>query len=169
MAHLTGSMAYHSQTSEVDSTQHPPLGTQAKDADGNIYTYVDFQEACVAGEWVTYNSAYAASGMTTTTHGPLGVVIGTVSASDRFGWIQVYGVNSAALGTSSVSTALALILSAPSTDISVPDVATTSLSLESIIQGATAVTAASTATTTVIPASFTVQLNFPFAYGTQTS
>lgn len=169
MAHLTGGQAYHSQTSEVDSSQHIPLGTRAQDANGNIYVYVDFQEAQAAGEWVVWGANYAATGMTTTSHGHAGVVIGTVSASDRFGWVQVYGSNSAALCTSSVSTALALILSAPSTDINVPDVATTSLSLETLIQGATAVTAASTATTTVIPASFTVLLNFPFVYGTQTS
>ena len=169
MAHISSPMAVHSQTSEVESTQHIPFGSVRRDEiTGNVYIYVDFQEALAQGEWVVLNNNQA-SGLTTTSHGQVGVVHGTVSASDRFGWVQVYGTCDFALGSSSISTDLALILQAPSTDISCPTVATTSLSVETLIHGATAITAASTATTTVVPASFTVSLNFPFVYGTQTS
>lgn len=105
MAHLTGAQAYHSQTSEVDTTQHIPFGTRARDKNGNEFIYVDFQEAVYAGEWVVIGASNIASGMAAASSGPLGVCVGTVSASDHFGWVQVYGECDFALATSNVTTA----------------------------------------------------------------
>ncbi len=105
MAELSaqGPIALHGATTVVDTAAAQKLGSRATDIAGNVYLYVDFQESCVPGEWVVISSAYAASQLTSTSIGWVGIVIGTVSASDRFGWVQIYGVHSAAYVTSGSS------------------------------------------------------------------
>jgi hypothetical protein len=94
MAQLSGQgpILHSGATSIVDTSAIVKLGTRAVDVDGNVYVYVDFQESMIDGEWAVFDSAFAASQLTSTSKGWVGVVRATVSASDRFGYVQVYGV-----------------------------------------------------------------------------
>lgn len=94
MAELSGQgpILHSGATSVVDTAQAVKLGARAVDVDGNEYVYVDFQESCHQGEFVSFDSSYLATQLTSTARGFVGVVAGTVSASDRFGWVMVRGV-----------------------------------------------------------------------------
>lgn len=99
MAELSGQgpVILHGATSVVDTVAGNKLGTHAFDVDGNEYVYVDFQESMLPGEWAVFNgSTFAASQTVATSLGFVGVVVGTVSASDRYGWVQIRGYHSAA-------------------------------------------------------------------------
>ncbi len=99
MAELSGQgpIIQHGATTVVDSTAMNKLGVHAFDVDGNEYIYVDFQESMLPGEWCVFNgSTFAASQIAATSIGFVGVVVGTVSASDRFGWVQIRGYHAAA-------------------------------------------------------------------------
>lgn len=100
MAHLTGAVGYHAQTSETIGSSDPKLalGTRARDANGNEFVYVDFQAAFTAGEVVAISTTFTATDVTTATVGPIGVTCSTAS-SDTCGWVQIYGTGSA-LGSS---------------------------------------------------------------------
>ena len=169
ITNLVGSAGAASPTSEVHSSQLERLGQLAMDGDGNIYMYVDFQESCVAGEWVAISHAFAASQLTNTSRGYVGVVVGTVSASDRFGWVQVYGIHTAALGSSNITSGDSFVASATTATGGVFP-ATTSVGVA--IFGAVARSAADTCASTALSADaapFTVQLNFPFISGQESN
>lgn len=161
---LVGSAGAASPTSEVHSSQQETLGQLAADSSGNIYMYVDFQESAIAGEWVVVDHVYAARQISSALAGFVGVVVGTVSASDRFGWIQVFGVHSSAWGTSNITSGEALVV-AVTTDLGHVAGMTTTVGVA--VFGAVARSApdtcASTALgTSAVAAPFTVQLNFPY-------
>src|SRR5688500_7235339 len=120
MAELSGQgpILHSGATSIVDTSAVVKLGTRVTDKDGNIYVYVDFQESCIDGEWVAISSAYAASQLTSTSRGWVGVVRATVSASDRFGYVQIYGV-ATEVWCSSGSSAAGIPVVAATTDIGV--------------------------------------------------
>lgn len=170
MAELSGHpTAFSGATSVIDSTQATKLGVRGVDTDGNIYVYVDFQQALIRGEFVCLDSSYLATRLTTTSRGWVGVVVGTVSASDRFGWVQVYGTNSYALATSGSSSGFPAILIA-TTDLGAIDTLGTSVDASIAISGilvtATGDTCGTTAlssSSVVVPSS--VMLNFPFITG----
>lgn len=167
MAELSaqGPILLHGATSVVDTTAGNKLGVRATDVDGNEYVYVDFQEACLPGEWVVFDSAYAASQLVATSRGWVGVVIGTVSASDRFGWVQVRGVHTGALVSSGSSvgpvvahtTAIGSLATAPAGTGGVG------------VFGVALITAPDTCASTAIAATdagvSTVYLNYPFITG----
>lgn len=163
---IAGSVASHGATSQVDSTQQVTLGSWGIDGDKNLYMYVDFQESFVAGEVVVINHVFQASQITNTSCGWVGIVIGTVSASDRFGWVQVYGYHSAALGTSGITSGAPLVISA-TTSVGHFDAMTSGVHL--IVHGAFARTAGETATSPVASSDDVglvgVQLNFPYVIG----
>lgn len=167
MAHFTGAQAFHSQTSEVDSTQHIPLGMRARDKEGNEYIYVDFQAAVFPGEWVVIGPSFAASAMTATSAGAIGVCMGSVSASDRFGWLQIYGINEIAFATSGVTSSGSnrAIIADPSTDVSAIGASTDTTAVTELqILGVKVLAAASTATTNAYTSAAdaaTVWLNYP--------
>ena len=161
--------AIHSgATSVIDSTQMVKLGSRGFDVDGNGFVYVDFQQALAIGEWVSFNSAFAAIRLTSTARGWVGVVVGTVSASDRFGWIQVFGTNTFAWASSDATTTFEAIIAA-TTDLG--SISTVSTSNDGItvygVHVATAPdTCASTAlSTSALMAPCTVLLNYPFITG----
>jgi len=105
MAELSGQgpILFHGATTTVDSAAGQKLGVHGFDTEGNEYVYVDFQSSMAAGEWVVFDSAFAATAIATTSRGWVGVVISTVSASDRYGWVMVRGTHSAAWVTSDSS------------------------------------------------------------------
>lgn len=172
MAELSGQgpIIAPSATSIVDTSasQLIKLGQRASDVDGNEYVYVDFQESCIRGEWVSFDHTYAASQLTAASRGWVGVVDGTVSASDRFGWVMVRGIHTAAWATSGATTADPVVVAA-TTDLG--HVATgTSADVSIAVYGAKVCTApdtcASTAlSTSALAAPCTVMLNYPFVTG----
>lgn len=170
MAELSGQgpILFHGATTVVDTSAAQKLGLRAYDASGNEYVYVDFQESCIAGEWVVFDHNYAASQLTAASRGFVGVVTGTVSASDRYGWVQVRGVHTAAWATSGATTADPVVIAA-TTDLG--HVATgTSADVSVAVFGAKIATApdtcASTAlSTSALAAPATVVLNYPFVTG----
>jgi hypothetical protein len=164
ITNLAGSVGAASPTTEVHSSQLEKLGQLAVDSDNNIFMYVDFLESCIAGEWVVINSAFGASQISASLAGRVGVVVGTVSASDRYGWVQIYGVHTAAWGTSGITSGEALVVAA-TTDLGHVAGMTTTVGV--VVFGAIARsnpdTCASTAlSTSALAAPFTVELNFPY-------
>lgn len=167
MAELSGQgpIVQSGATSVVDSTQAIKLGMRGVDVDGNEYVYVDFQEAFLAGEWVSFTSAYAASQLTSTSRGWVGVVIGTVSASDRFGWVQVYGKHTAAWANSGASSGNPVIIGA-TTDTGHVNTGVAGVLVYGVIVASSPDTCASTAlSTSSVAAPATVILNYPFVNG----
>jgi hypothetical protein len=170
MAQLSGQgpILHSGATSEVDTSAIVKLGTRGVDVDGNEYIYVDFQESCIAGEWVAISSGYLATQLTAASRGYVGVVAGTVSASDRFGWVCVRGVVTNAWATSGATTVDPVVIAA-TTDLG--HVATgTSADVSVLVSGAHVATApdtcASTALgTSALAAPCTVILNYPFVSG----
>ena len=171
MAELSaqGPVIHTGATTVVDSTQAQKLGMRAYDVDGNEYVYVDFQESFIAGEWACFDNAYLATQLTATSRGFVGVVIGVVSASDRFGWVQVRGVHTSAWATSGATTIEAVIVAA-TTDLGHVSTATsadTGIHLSGVHVATAPDTCASTAlSTSALAAPCTVVLNYPFISGT---
>lgn len=173
MAHLTGSIGYPQQTSEVTSYSSATpakiaLGTRARDAAGNEFVYVNFDAAKAVGEIVTYDSAFLATATGATTTGFIGVVCGEASSSDKAGWIQIYGVNTSCLGSSTLTSGW-LQVAATTDGYSVPILGTASTGVVYRISGMNAATSASTATSpgyastaSSILGVFTAILNYPY-------
>lgn len=168
MAELTGqgAICQHGATSIIDTTAWNKLGTRATDVDGNIYVYVDFQEAMLQGEWAVYNgSTFAASQIAATSLGFVGLVVATASASDRYGWLQIYGYNAlAALSSgSSVGPAILHTTAVGSLASATPGTGGVGVFGVSIISAPD--TCASTALALTDAGISPVYLNFPFVTG----
>jgi hypothetical protein len=171
MAELSGqgAIVHHSPTSAVDTSAYQKLGLRATDVDGNIYAYVDFQQALIRGEFVAFDSAFAATRLAVTSRGWVGIVVGTVSASDRYGWVQIYGINTAALMTSGSSSGFPAILVA-TTDLGAIDTLGTSVDASIAISGILVTAGPDTCASTDLSSSSvsargSVMLNFPFVTG----
>jgi len=172
MAQLTQRpMAFHGATSIVDSTQHPPLGTIGTDTNGYEYIYVDFQAAFIIGELVAYDEDYLATFLTSTSIGPVGVVCGTVSASDRFGWAMIKGKATSVVGTSNITDGGLLMGGAGTTGAGLANAYLQASDAGNIIYNAIARSAGTSATSFVVGdgstqgSTFTMQLNYPFVLG----
>ena len=173
MAHLTGSIGYPQATSEVVSYSSTvqakiALGTRARDAQGNEYIYLDFDAAKAVGEIVTWDTAFLATATGATTTGFIGVVCGEAATSDLAGWVQIYGVNTAVLGSSTLTSGW-LQVAATTDGYSVPILGTASTGVLYRIEGMNAATSASTATSpgyastaSSILGVFTAILNYPY-------
>jgi hypothetical protein len=170
MAELSGQgpIAFHGATTVIDTSAAQKVGMRGFDSDGNGYVYVDFQESFIAGEWCAFDHNYAATQLTAASRGWVGVVIGTVSASDRYGWVQVLGVHTSAWATSGATTVDPVVIAA-TTDLG--HISTgTSADVSVAVYGAKVMTApdtcASTAlSTSALAAPCTVILNHPFVTG----
>jgi hypothetical protein len=171
MAELSGQgpIIHSGATSVIDTTQATKLGQRAYDTEGNEFVYVDFQESFIRGEWCVFDHAFAAIQITAAARGWVGVVDGTVSASDRFGWVQVRGVHTAAWATSGATTVDPVVVAA-TTDLGTIGTGT-SADVSVLVFGAHVATApdtcASTALgTSAVAAPCTVTLNYPYITGT---
>lgn len=80
-------------TSVVFETSSPPLplGSRAKDNNGNEYLFVAFGDAVNAKMVVRISSAFVATVLGTGGRGWLGVVCANNATSDSCGWVQIYG------------------------------------------------------------------------------
>lgn len=109
MANLRGNpLAFAGGVSDVFTTPYPhPVGTRARDAEGNEYVFVDFTSSVAPEMVVCITSTFTAHALASTSWGTIGVVpdfakLGqsantpTMPASyqwtsDNAGWVQVYG------------------------------------------------------------------------------
>jgi hypothetical protein len=172
MAQLSGQgpVLLQGATSIVDSSAYQKLGLRATDVDGNIYVYVDFQESMINGEFASFDTAFAASQLTSSARGWVGVVRANVSASDRFGWVQVYGV-ATEVWCSSGSSAAGVPVVAATTDIGVITTEATTAGGVAVygvaLAGSPDTCASSDAgiAGTSLAGHTTVYLNFPFISG----
>ena len=173
MANISGrgGSVLHGGTSEVtgssDTIPLYKLGTRATDESGNEYLYVDFQEAFLATEWCVIGASFAASQLQSTSKGPVGIVCGTASASDRWGWVQIYGAADG-LATTDVTTGASRLVVSATTDQGHVDSSTSAGGL--IVHGAFCQSLGTTATTpaTALTSSFQVcgfWLNYPYVNG----
>ncbi len=176
MAELSGDgpVVFSGATSVIDvNTAAVPaptkFGARAVDTEGNEYVYVDFQQALLRGEWVSFDVSYKATRLTSTSRGFVGVVDGTVSASDRAGWVMVRGICSFAWATSDSSSGFPVIAAATTDTGSVATLGTSvdaSIAIQGVLVASSPDTCASTALSTsalVAPATFL--LNYPFITG----
>ncbi len=182
MGNITGraGAAMGGATSELfsDASKIPQLGTRATDDSGNEFILVDFGSSQPAtgfhyGEYVSFDQNYLATRITTTSRGWVGVVMAgaganTITTTLRYGWVQVYGINTFTWGTSDVTSATMLYVVA-TTDIGyLQGLATTTDVLG--IFGVRAVSAADSCASTALSTSslaapFSAQLTYPFVSG----
>ena len=153
----------------------PPLGTHQTDLSGNEFVLVDFGVNVPAngwqqGEFCTFIlTTYAAARMTASGRGFVGVVMSAnITSTLRYGWVQVYGVNTFAWANTSVTTAMGLTVPV-TTDLGTIG-ASASTDVSVALFGCLAVTdpnsCASTALgTSALAAPCTVILNYPFITG----
>jgi len=170
------------ETSEVfsDASKIPALGTRCRDHQGNEYVLVDFGASqpttgFQGGEFVSFDHNYLATRITTTSRGWVGVIMaargvtGTITTTNRYGWVQVYGINTFAWGSSDI-TSLTMLFVPATTDLgylgSALVATTVMLAIYGVIARTAPDTCASTAlSTSALAAPFTVQLNYPFVTG----
>jgi hypothetical protein len=91
-------------TSVAFDVSPPPhtLGSRARDAAGNEYMFVAFNDVACAHLPMQINSDFTASRLATTGRGAVGVAQGA-GTSDQCGWVQIYGRTMVQLGMSGVS------------------------------------------------------------------
>jgi hypothetical protein len=169
-----GPVVHSGATSIIDTSAVCKLGTRGVDVDGNEHVYVDFQQAFIAGEFAAFDSNYAATQLTSSSRGWVGVVIGTPSASDRYGWVMIRGVHTAAWATSGSSAAGQVMIGA-TTDVGAIDTLATTAGNVGIFGiyltgspdtcASTGAGGTSTLTGTSILGVATVILNYPFISG----
>ena len=178
MANLTGGMAYPQPTSVLVGSSAPPisLGTRARDASGNEYVYVDFQEAMEEGEAVAISTAFAATSVGLGTVGMIGLSCGTIT-SDTCGWVQIYGTGKAlgsslliigAVGLAATSDGVAYLLPYTTALIHVEGMYVTLGSTATSADRTTLLTSDTvgfSSATSQLGGLVTVQLNYPYLSG----
>lgn len=130
------------------------------DSSGAEFMLVDCQEAFTIGEVVVIDAAGAATAITNTSRGRVGVIAGTVGGSDTAAWAQIYGPVSSVLCSSDVTTG-GLLIANVSTDTGTVGEATSTVG--NIVWSAYASGAATTATSPVGPGGLcSLVLNRPY-------
>lgn len=100
MANLTGEVQiFSADTDIIDSTAKHNVGIRAYDSAGNEYIYLLGIGSTVAGDWVSFDEAGATTLLITNARGRVGIAMAAIVA-DKYGWYQIYGKNTIALGTS---------------------------------------------------------------------
>lgn len=101
-------------TSEVSTSEKNLLGTigYERGNPANVYLFVRFDTAVVAGEMVAIDQNFLATQLTSTSVGRVGVVQSAASSSN-YGWVQIRGTSTIAAGTSGMTSAM--IAFAPAT------------------------------------------------------
>jgi len=138
------------------------------DSTGSEYMLVDCQEAFTVGEVVVINAAGAASAVTDSSRGRVGIIVATVSGSDTAAWAQIYGPTSSSVLCSSGVTSAGALIANVSTDTGSFGELTSSAG--NVVYGAHSIQAASTATSPVGPGALgAFVLNRPYVMGVANS
>jgi hypothetical protein len=93
----------------VHASKRFRLGTRKRDIKGHEYIYVKGVSSGAAGKWVSYDEAYATTLLAANAVGAVGILMAAVDASTKFGWAQIYGVNTIA-STDTVAADAALFI-----------------------------------------------------------
>jgi hypothetical protein len=96
---LSGAQASVGAITTVDTVQKNPLGSRAFDEFNNEYIYLAGVASQVAGDWVTYTTAFVAVRLVADAAGPVAIANAAVLAAN-WGWYQIYGFNTIALSDS---------------------------------------------------------------------
>ena len=93
MASLTANVTaiLSGDTTVVDTTQNHPLGTKAKDVNGNEYIYMQGVASVVLGSWVSFDEAHVTTRTVADAQGRLAVAMAAIDATTDFGWFCIYG------------------------------------------------------------------------------
>lgn len=98
MAQLTGyPQIFARDTSVVDTVQEHSLGIRGQDSSGNEYVYLKGVADTAVGTWVSFDEAGDTIRLVANAVGRVGVAMAAIVA-DRYGWYQIYGKNTVALG-----------------------------------------------------------------------
>lgn len=97
MAYLSGTPAIaHADTTTVDTQALVQLGTRLRDTAGNEYIYLKGVTSTAAGSWVTFDENYATTLLAANAVGPVAIAMAAIDASTKYGWYQIYGINTVA-------------------------------------------------------------------------
>lgn len=80
----------------VDSSKTDVLGQRRKDEVGNEYIYLAGAASTAAGKWVTFDESFATTLLTANAVGPVAIAMSAVDSTSKYGWYQIYGVNTIA-------------------------------------------------------------------------
>lgn len=81
--------------SERSTTAKHVLGVRYQDANGKEFVYCKGVASNTAGSWVKFDEAYLCALLAADAVGPVGISMSAFVANE-YGWVQVYGVNTAA-------------------------------------------------------------------------
>jgi hypothetical protein len=91
---LTGPTVVEQDLTLVSAVAQHPLGTRARDTNGNEYVYVQGVASGAVGFACTFDEAGVTVLLKTVTcYGPVGIMMAALVAS-TYGWVQVYGKGS---------------------------------------------------------------------------
>ena len=149
MAELTGrTQIFSGSTANVDTVLGQPLGTRAQDVDGNEYIYLQGVASTATGSWVSFDEAYLTILTVANAKGRIGIAMAAIVAS-RYGWYQIYGKNTIALGSAAIADNAKLWVTSTAGKVDDTDVAV------DLIDGAIC------RSTLAAAGAFTVELNYP--------
>lgn len=86
-------MAFYSN---VDSTKKYRLGRKAKDVANNEYIYLKGVASNAAGKWVSFDENFATTLLAANAVGDVAISMAAVDAATKYGWFQIYGINTIA-------------------------------------------------------------------------
>ncbi len=86
-------MAFYSQ---VDAEQKQRLGRRIRDAANKEYIYLKGVTSTAAGSWVSFDENHATALLAANAVGRVGIAMAAIDASTKYGWYQIYGVNTIA-------------------------------------------------------------------------
>lgn len=79
----------------VDASKKHRLGTRKRAVDGNEYIYGKGVASTLLGSWVSFDHALTSTLAIADTQGRVGVAMGAIDATTKFGWYCIYGSVSA--------------------------------------------------------------------------
>lgn len=90
MANLVGQgpIAHHSDTATIDTSAKAPVGTRAKDKNGNEYIYLLGVASTAAGSVVTYDEAGVTTLIAANAIGPVAVAE-AATVANTYGWYAI--------------------------------------------------------------------------------
>ena len=91
MAFFVGRPMVVGAPEEVHTSQKNPLGTIARGSDGYYYIYLQGVASTVAGDVVTFNTAFATARLVAGAKGGVAVALAAVDATTEYGWYGYIG------------------------------------------------------------------------------
>lgn len=82
---------YHSDVTDVDSSQIEVLGTISVDERSNQYVYLQGTASIVIRDWVVYDEDFTTTRLAPNEVGPVAIAP-TAIVLGEFGWFQIYGI-----------------------------------------------------------------------------